>query len=79
MTLQGVYTSQLFGWAFMAILVSWKVLETQVKKYGRLLINAITLLNLLIPPVFVQLNQVWGIPPGLDSMLISYFSRLFTR
>lgn len=71
MTLLGVDTSRLFGWAFMAVLLSWKVLYNAGGKWGTL-INISLLINLFIPSTNVYLIMTPSIAPGIYSTLFSF-------
>jgi hypothetical protein len=79
MTFLGVDTSRLFGWAFMAILISWKVLAELEDVFWKKFLSVVLLINLLIPPVYVQLNLALIIPAGLYRAIADIISQLFMR
>jgi hypothetical protein len=64
LTFLAVDTSRLFGWTFMAVLISWKILERAEGAWKKL-INIALIANLLIPPVNVLLIMNPYIPYGL--------------
>jgi hypothetical protein len=70
MTLLGVDTSRLFSWAFMAVLLSWKILQNAGGKWEKLL-NIALAINLLVPPVYVQLVTEPSIVPSIYTALLS--------
>ena len=70
MTLLGVDTSRLFNWAFMAVLLSWKILQNAGGKWEKLL-NIALAINLLVPPVYVQLVTEPSIVPSIYTALLS--------
>ncbi len=64
MTFMGVDTSRLFGWTFMAVLISWKILKNSENNWEKI-INITLIVNLLIPSVDVFLIMNPYIAPGL--------------
>jgi hypothetical protein len=70
MTLLGVDTSRLFGWAFMAVLLSWKILYNAGGKWSTL-IDIALIINLLIPSTNVFLIMAPGIAPGIYSAIFN--------
>lgn len=71
MTLLGVDTSRLFSWAFMAVLLSWKILQNAGGKWEKLL-NIALAINLLVPPVYVQLVTEPSIVPSIYTVILSF-------
>lgn len=72
MTLLGVDTSRLFSWAFMAVLLSWKILNDAGGKWITLLNTALAI-NLIVPTVYVQLVTKPFILSGLYSAILKLF------
>jgi hypothetical protein len=71
-TIFGIDTSRLAGWAFLAVLFSWKVLvDLKDKKIANML-NGVNLLNLLLPSYYVSLNFVF-LPAGLYYVIVNLF------
>jgi len=60
----GVDASRLFGWTFMALLISWKILD-QAGQGWKKVINSALILNILIPSVDVYLYGEPTIVPGV--------------
>ena len=73
LTFLGVDTSRLFGWTFMAVLISWKILEHAEGRWKKIL-NFALIVNFLIPPVNVLLIMNPYIAPGLYQYI---FNSLF--
>jgi hypothetical protein len=73
----GEDTSKYYGWSFIALLLSFKVVHERAKKdvLGKS-INVIIILNLLIPPYFVGLSFTGGgavLKEGIYKQMISLF------
>jgi hypothetical protein len=79
MTFLGVDTSRLFGLAFIAILIAWKVLAQLEDLFWQRFLSMVLIINLLIPPVYVQLNFALGFPPGLYRTAANLLSQLFMK
>lgn len=73
LTSLGVDTSRLFGWTFMAVLISWKILERAEGGWKKIL-NIVLIVNFLIPPVNVLLIMEPYIAYGLYQYI---FNSLF--
>ncbi len=71
MTFLGVDTSRLFGWTFMAVLISWKILEYAEGGWKKI-INFALIINILIPPVNVLLISNPSISPGLYQYIFNF-------
>lgn len=70
MTLLGVDTSRLFSWAFMAVLLSWKILSNAGGRW-EVLLNTALAINLIVPSLYVQLITEPSITQGLYSTIIN--------
>ena len=70
MTILGIDTSRLLGWAFMAVLLSWKTLEFSEGRWKKLIPVAL-ILNLIVPSVTVFL---YGsvLPPGIYEKIVNF-------
>ncbi len=73
MTLMGIDTSRLAGWAFPALLFSWKFISKDQNPLRKNILKFAILANLLIPPLYVGLNRI-DLPAGLYSLIIHWFS-----
>ena len=73
MIFMGVDTSRLFGWTFMAILISWKVLEHSEHNWKKI-INIALIVNLLIPSVDVYMFGQPVIMSGFYQYIFSFFT-----
>ena len=73
MIFMGVDTSRLFGWTFMAILISWKVLEHSEHNWKKI-INIALIVNLLIPSVDVYMFGQPVIMSGFYQYIFSFFA-----
>ncbi|MBK9209137.1 MAG: hypothetical protein IPL71_12870 [Anaerolineales bacterium] len=73
MIFMGVDTSRLFGWTFMAILISWKVLEHSEHNWKKI-INITLIVNLLIPSVDVYMFGQPVIMSGFYQYIFSFFA-----
>jgi hypothetical protein len=71
MTFFGVDTSRLFGWAFMAVLLGWKILENAGGRW-KVILNTVLIINLLIPTVNVILTIEPYVVHGLYSLIFNY-------
>jgi hypothetical protein len=76
LTFMGVDVSRLFGWAFMAVLLSWKLLESLDQNWKRLL-NFALMINLFIPSYIVYMYGQPQIAPGLYEQVSQFLSKLF--
>jgi hypothetical protein len=70
LTLMGVDTSRLYGWTFMALLISWKILN-QVEQNWKKMISMALAMNILIPSVDVYLYTVPSVVPGIYQYIIN--------
>jgi hypothetical protein len=71
-TIFGIDTSRLAGWAFLAVLFSWKALVDLKNKKIANMINGVNFLNLLIPVYYVSLNII-ALPAGLYHVIVNLF------
>ncbi len=69
-TLFAIDTSRLMGWAFPALLISWKELHLLSVGWHRRFVFLIKVVNLIFPPLYVGLNGV-DLPPGLYKSLFN--------
>ena len=70
LTFMGVDTSRLYGWTFMALLISWKILN-QVEQNWKKMISIALAMNILIPSVDVYLYTVPSVVPGIYQYIIN--------
>lgn len=71
MTLMGVDTSRLLGWAFPVLLFSWKFLSQSENPLHKKILKFALVANFFIPPFFVGLNLI-DIPLGLYRVIIEW-------
>jgi hypothetical protein len=72
LTFMGVDTSRLFGWTFMAILASWRILAHSEGNW-RKLIDPILLINFAVPSVNILLILEPSFAPGFYQIAFRYF------
>ena len=73
LTFLGVDISRLFGWAFMAVLISWKLMEAAGGQWKKLLHIAL-IINILIPSYHVYMYGEPQIAPGLYEQIFNLLS-----
>lgn len=71
-TFFGIDTSRLAGWAFPAVLFSWKALSRDESLRNKQLFTLTKVTNLFIPSYYASLNII-VLPIGLYNMLIGLF------
>jgi hypothetical protein len=64
LTFMGVDASRLYGWTFMALLISWKILDEAEENWKKM-ISIVLVMNILIPSVDVYLYTVPSVVPGV--------------
>jgi hypothetical protein len=79
MTFLGLDTSRLFGMAFVAVLVSWRLLASLQSAAWKRFIAVVLAINLLIPPVYTQLNLPLTVRPGLYRIIVDSLAALFVQ
>ncbi len=73
MTMAGIDTSRLAGWAFPALLFSWKFLSQSKDQLSKNILKVTAIANIFIPPYYIGLNGV-DLPSGLYRFVIQLFS-----
>lgn len=71
MTLMGVDTSRLMGWAFPLLLFAWKFLSEGQSIAHKKILKIALIANFFIPPFFVGLNLI-DLPLGLYRVILEW-------
>jgi hypothetical protein len=75
MTFMGVDTSRLFGWTFMALLISWKLLA-RPENGSTKIINIALIINILIPSANAFLISEPTITPGFYRYILNLLFKI---